>query len=971
MHTKPRPGRRLLITVHGIRTFGNWQERLEALVRQQTPSLSVRNYKYGYFSLLAFMFPPLRWLLTLRFQRELLRITTEAKWKRIDIVAHSFGSHLVAWSLLKLARTKGPKINTIIFCGSVLKRSFPWGDLVGSRVRRVVNDCGMYDWVLALNQLAVVFTGMAGLVGFSGMTSDYFRNRWYRFGHSGFFTKHGSPDDAFMKRYWVPLLANQRTIRPHDERGAPGIVSGIIITLLQNAEPIKLSIYAIVLLLPAFYFYELKTTAEEEANIAQASAIASHALRLLDQDSSRSLHLAARAFQIHPSTSTHQTLLAARYSNPLYTIIRDSSTPLHGVRISPDGARIAAIEGDGRLLLLDTDGTEVRGLAIKGVNSTEWGPNGEFIVVSTYEKVIVLTRDGVEVYSIDTSGATFAHLGFDQDLVLIAAKKGALIHNRIESKSVSLVGHQQGINSVRFSPKGDLVVTASKDNTVRVWSTKGKELFRLEGDSKTTDTIGSLHDRETTIALIDGEDQYTTSRRTRRGRLSVVNHKHSFLDAKFNFEGTLIATCSTDGTASVWNYSEDTVRSIRHNDWVSDVAFVGSSGMLATASLDTTARLWNFETSNVEDLVGHEDFIHAIDVLPDGSAAITASEDGTLRLWDLSQPEIYMQTAPLPEYLEVPLEFGPNGTSVFTVIRTYSEPQGPQGWRMPRYHLLRTEKGQKPIVLESSRWMYNSIAISWDEEKVATTRYMQGSATVRDSSGPKHFGVGEQRNAQCIAISPGNSRIVVGYSGGQMAIFDLESSAKVLSVDAHQSGFFACKFSPSGNHILTASLDNTAKVWTIRGELVACLEGHDGWVQAVSMDSESRIAATASADKTARLWNLEGEEILRLAGHTESVTDIKISPRKNYVLTASADRTARLWDPAGLQLGAFSRGEERILAIEFIGGDRQVLIAFEDGAIERWSIDGEHILSALGEDFLENASAVTRNEMQKMGVVLQ
>lgn len=62
----------LVVTVHGIRTFGGWQERLEALLTQDRSNQSgtqVVNYRYGYFSVLAFLIPPLRLLVVRRFRR--------------------------------------------------------------------------------------------------------------------------------------------------------------------------------------------------------------------------------------------------------------------------------------------------------------------------------------------------------------------------------------------------------------------------------------------------------------------------------------------------------------------------------------------------------------------------------------------------------------------------------------------------------------------------------------------------------------------------------------------------------------------------------------------------------------------------------------------------------------------------------------------------------------------------------------
>ena len=93
--------RHVVITVHGIRTFGLWQERLQALLGT-CPELSVLNYKYGYFSILAFLFPPLRWIVTRRFRMELKSVLDRYPNADIDIVAHSFGAHLVGHSLISL-----------------------------------------------------------------------------------------------------------------------------------------------------------------------------------------------------------------------------------------------------------------------------------------------------------------------------------------------------------------------------------------------------------------------------------------------------------------------------------------------------------------------------------------------------------------------------------------------------------------------------------------------------------------------------------------------------------------------------------------------------------------------------------------------------------------------------------------------------------------------------------------------------
>jgi WD40 repeat protein len=76
----------------------------------------------------------------------------------------------------------------------------------------------------------------------------------------------------------------------------------------------------------------------------------------------------------------------------------------------------------------------------------------------------------------------------------------------------------------------------------------------------------------------------------------------------------------------------------------------------------------------------------------------------------------------------------------------------------------------------------------------------------------------------------------------------------------------------------------------------ARLEGHSGSVQSAAFSPDSRRVVTASADNTARIWDAgSGKQILRL-DHTGSVHSAAFSPDGKRVVTASGDGTIRIWD---------------------------------------------------------------------------
>jgi hypothetical protein len=85
----------LVVTVHGIRTFGPWQTNLAKLVQGPEPTgrTKVIAYRYGYFPSIFLIMPVLRWIAARHFYRELRMYRKEHPLARIDLVAHSFGTY--------------------------------------------------------------------------------------------------------------------------------------------------------------------------------------------------------------------------------------------------------------------------------------------------------------------------------------------------------------------------------------------------------------------------------------------------------------------------------------------------------------------------------------------------------------------------------------------------------------------------------------------------------------------------------------------------------------------------------------------------------------------------------------------------------------------------------------------------------------------------------------------------------------
>ena len=190
MELKQKPESTIVVTVHGIRTFGKWQERLETLVNKssQDEKIFVTHYKYGYFSAPAFLFPPARSYEIKKLKKALVKLLSSIEFERLVVVAHSFGTFVAAKALLsKEVRDHLPNKIAVIFSGSVLPKQFDAKQFEQIGVSKFVNDCGSSDIALLASNYLGIGTGMAGRSGFTGMESSAFRNRYFNFGHGGFF----------------------------------------------------------------------------------------------------------------------------------------------------------------------------------------------------------------------------------------------------------------------------------------------------------------------------------------------------------------------------------------------------------------------------------------------------------------------------------------------------------------------------------------------------------------------------------------------------------------------------------------------------------------------------------------------------------------------------------------------------------------------------------------------------------------
>ncbi len=233
---------RILISVHGIRTYGQWQAKLSNEISKNSRSFKCIEIKYGYFDLLSFAIPIFRQKTVESVAKRVRSCIGTFSGKDIYIVAHSFGT-LITSEALRGSQLKR-SLKGVFFCGSPLRHDEDIGHITES-AEIVINECGTRDLVLVLARLFVLGLGDAGRIGFQHENSDEFQNRYFSGGHSLYFEKFDA-NSAFYERFWVKLIALGERVERFDSR-----------TNYFGQDIVDLTIKVIAFLKPAIYVFAI------------------------------------------------------------------------------------------------------------------------------------------------------------------------------------------------------------------------------------------------------------------------------------------------------------------------------------------------------------------------------------------------------------------------------------------------------------------------------------------------------------------------------------------------------------------------------------------------------------------------------------------------------------------------------------------------------------------------------------------
>jgi WD40 repeat protein len=449
---------------------------------------------------------------------------------------------------------------------------------------------------------------------------------------------------------------------------------------------------------------------------------------------------------------------------------------------------------------------------------------------------------------------------------------------------VVLRGDTSWVNTVRWSPNGRYVLTASDDKTARIWdpSRPAKPLEVFPHDEFVNAAAWSADGRRVVTAAGNAAEIWNVSG-LGAGPASTTPGKPLVLRV-----GPVTKDCSKAGTC------------------VSTALFGGAqSQYVMTASFDDKVRIWDSRTGKLLWTHEYASLQHAT-IDPSGTRIVV-----THGLNDL-QSELYywqdLRKKPVP--INKPDSDG---------------------------HHTQTDAANSVVFSADGKYV-----ITGSEDKtLAVWDATTGENLVR------LFG-SKQGLLGVAMSPPPNDKYVAGASkDGTIYLFDWKADNRILSMPGHTDVASDVDFSPNGKELASASGDRTAAIWALpplrtlvhtqpvkwatwspdghyaatataqcdsdpflckvflwdvrnqndEPKLLKVLKKHTDWVTAVAFSPDSTKLVTGGDDSEGRVWSVpEGKQLAVLEGHSDWLNSVAFSPDGKYVVTGSLDGTARIWD---------------------------------------------------------------------------
>ncbi|KAL3678393.1 hypothetical protein R1sor_021349 [Riccia sorocarpa] len=275
--------------------------------------------------------------------------------------------------------------------------------------------------------------------------------------------------------------------------------------------------------------------------------------------------------------------------------------------------------------------------------------DGSLLASAGLDGVIIIWQNGVSKHHLDGPGEGIEFIKWHPrgNLLLAGSEDfSAWLWNADSGRCLNVfTGHSGSVTCGDFTPDGKLLCTGSGDSSFRVWNPRtAATIHVVQGHPYHTEGVVSvaIH-ADSSIAITGSTDATACIVNLQTGKVSGTlsgEHTKSVECVGLSSVLPLAATGSLDGKLVVWDLQSLTRRhTCEHEEGVVKLIWPTGSHLIYTASLDGSVRIWDSRSGLlVKRFHGHADSITDMAVSKDGRLIITGSDDMTAKIFVNEEP---------------------------------------------------------------------------------------------------------------------------------------------------------------------------------------------------------------------------------------------------------------------------------------------------------------------------------------------
>ncbi len=460
----------------------------------------------------------------------------------------------------------------------------------------------------------------------------------------------------------------------------------------------------------------------------------------------------------------------------------------------------------------------------------------------------------------------------------------------------TLVGHAGAVMMGTFTPDGVKVITASTDQSARLWDpATGLEVRRYAEHTGPLYALAVSRDGRT---LVTGAQDNTL--RVWDVPLNApvrVFHQHplAIRGLARSPEGSTLLTASADKMLNVLPISlfvtgavpatpAVAVGELRsgHLDELLTVDARNDGAQYATADRVGRMLLWNpYLKLPQRELLGHAGRVESVRFLGNNQQLLSAGDDGMLRLWQLL-PNTARTSATFP------VEFG-------EVALLNNQPIALCGLTDGTLRAVNLTDDKTVLEYPQQDFKLTQLAVAPNNSWLALAGEHGLTTLLNYNDGALRGMVGEHVAAITdIAVHADAVRFATASADGAVRLWQQPQPS--IEVKGHAAPLRGLAAASSGQWFASIADDQTARIWGLNGAAQRQLGGHAQPLRAIAIRDDDALLATGDAAGVVWVWNASNGAVEGyLPAHQGAVTALVFSADRNSLVTAGADGRVRSW----------------------------------------------------------------------------